>query len=103
MVNSANNLWTYGTGVFSGQSTDRQSAYVVNTTVSPKINGDIMPNYSNTLTSYSHFYRDFTFTGSSAFLDFDWIAWAENAAGATQYDYGAVVITTTATTPLYQH
>jgi hypothetical protein len=60
------------------------------------------PDYTITTANVSHFYKDFALPSDvdSITLSFDWKCQGENAAGVTQYDYGAVVITTTGTTPV---
>jgi hypothetical protein len=60
------------------------------------------PDYTITTANVSHFYKDFVLPldVDSITLSFDWKCQGENAAGVTQYDYGAVVITTTGTTPV---
>lgn len=90
VVNDATNVWVVGQAEsFSGTS----SAYISN-------NGGTSASYTNTIAATSHFYKDFTLPDGANTLTFDWKCEAENAAGATQYDYGAVVITDTTTTPV---
>jgi hypothetical protein len=69
------------------------SAYISN-------DGGTSALYTNTVAAIGHFYKDFTLPAGINTLTFDWKCEAENAAGATQYDYGAVVITDTTTTPV---
>lgn len=89
VVNDATNVWVVGQAEsLSGTS----SAYVSN-------DGGVSAAYTITVAATSHFYKDFVLPLSSTTLTFDWKCEAENAAGATQYDYGAVVITDTGTTP----
>lgn len=90
VANNTTNVWVVGTAEKSGGT---YSAYVSN-------NGGTSASYDINTAQASHFYKDFTFPSSQTItLTFDWKCQGENAAGATQYDYGAVVITTTGTTP----
>jgi hypothetical protein len=90
VVNDTVNQWVIGTADTNGGT---YSVYVSNDGTSNS--------YTITAADVSHFYRDFTFpsTYDNLYLKFDWKCWGENAAAATQYDYGAIVMTTTATTP----
>lgn len=92
VVNNTTNVWVVGQAQHNGGTS---SAYISN-------NGGASANYNNIVPNISHFYKDFTFgsTADAISLVFDWKCDGENAAGATQYDYGAVVITTTGTTPV---
>jgi hypothetical protein len=105
---------TNGWTVVNGAQTNK---WIVNTgtsyegTYSAYASSGTSVSYNNTATSIVHFYKDFnipsTFTTPDGniktvdycYLDFRWRCTGENAAAATQYDYGAVVITTTGTTP----
>lgn len=91
VANGGTNAWTVGTATASGGT---YSAYISN-------DGGTSNAYTNTVAQVSHIYRDITIPSSatSAMLQFNWRAVGENAAGATQYDYGAVVIANTGTTP----
>ena len=92
VVNDTTNVWVVGQAENNGGTS---SAYVSD-------DGGTSASYTITAADVSHFYKDFTFDTnvSSIYLQFDWKCQGENAAGATQYDYGAVVITTTGTTPV---
>lgn len=85
------NKWYVG----SGTSYDgTYSAYVSN-------DSGVTPAYTITATSVVHFYKDFTLPSSGNIkLSFKWKAAAENGTAATYWDYGTVVITSTATTPV---
>jgi hypothetical protein len=91
VVNDTENIWVVGQAESNGGTS---SAYVSN-------DGGTSATYNINNAEVSHFYKDFTFDSNlqSVSLSFDWKCQGENAAGATQYDYGAVVITSTATTP----
>ena len=104
VVNGATNFWTVGVSEFSG-SNDNYSAYITNANNTDYYGAEFnnfdnraLAQYTIATTQVSHFYKDFTLTSAST-LTFNWKCWGENGAGATSYDYGAVVITTTATTP----
>lgn len=92
VVNDTENIWVVGQAENNGGTS---SAYVSN-------DGGASATYNINNAEVSHFYKDFTFPSdvTSLYLTFDWKCQGENAAGATQYDYGAVVITTTGTTPV---
>lgn len=92
VVNNTVNVWVVGQAQNNGGIS---SAYISD-------DGGATASYTITTANVSHFYKDFTIPSgvSSAYLQFDWKCQGENAAGATQYDYGAVVITTTGTTPV---
>lgn len=92
LVNNTTNIWVVGQAENNGGTS---AAYISN-------NGGTTATYTNTTPNVSHFYKDFTFssTANAISLIFDWKCQGENAAAATQYDYGAVVITTTGTTPV---
>jgi hypothetical protein len=92
VVNDTTNVWVVGQAENNGGTS---SAYVSD-------DGGTSASYTNTTSNISHFYKDFTLQPdiSIVYLEFDWKCQGENAAGATQYDYGAVVITTTGTTPV---
>ena len=95
VVNDTTNVWVVGQAQ-NNTSGGTSSAYVSD-------DGGTTASYTNTTTNISHFYKDFAFTGtgiSSVYIQFDWKCQGENDAGATQYDYGAVVITSTGTTPV---
>lgn len=103
VANDTTNFWTVGVSEFSG-SNDTFAAYITTANITTYY-GDELNNLDNkALAQYtstanvSHFYKDFTLTSAST-LTFNWKCWGENGAAATNYDYGAVVITTTATTP----
>jgi len=105
VVNNATNFWTVGVSEFSG-SNDNYSAYITNandiTYYGSEFNNfdnRALAQYTTTTTQVSHFYKDFTFTSVST-LTFNWKCWGENGFSSTNYDYGAVVITTTGTTPV---
>lgn len=93
VVNDDTNEWVIGTAENNTPSGLR-AAYISD-------DGGASATYSINTPNVSHFYRDFEIPGgiNSAILSFDWKSWAENAGGATQYDYGAVVLTNTSTTP----
>ena len=95
VANGATNKWTVGSATTSGGT---YSAYITTgaTGTTTALNA-----YDVNTAQVSHLYRDITFPSSanSITLKFNWRAQGENASVATQYDYGAVVITTTATTP----
>ncbi|NIP32104.1 MAG: hypothetical protein GTO02_22170 [Candidatus Dadabacteria bacterium] len=92
VVNDTTNVWVVGQAENNGGTS---SAYVSD-------DGGTSASYTITTANVSHFYKDFTIDSSfdSVYLEFDWKCQGENAAGATQYDYGTVVITTTGTTPV---
>jgi hypothetical protein len=90
VTNDATNVWVVGTAESNGGI---YSAYISN-------DGGTSASYTNTVAAIGHFYKDFTLPAGTNTLTFDWKCEAENAAGATQYDYGAVVITDTTTTPV---
>lgn len=92
VVNDTTNVWVVGQAENNGGTS---SAYVSD-------DGGVTASYTITTANISHFYKDFTIPSdlSSVYLEFDWKCQGENAAGATQYDYGTVVITTTGTTPV---
>lgn len=92
VTNDTTNVWVIGQAENNGGTS---SAYVSD-------DGGTSASYTITTANVSHFYKDFTFDSSldRVYLEFDWKCQGENAAGATQYDYGAVVITTTGTTPV---
>ena len=89
-VQDATNVWVVGQAEFTGGTS---SAYVSN-------DGGSSATYTKTVADVSHFYMDFEFQSEYDTMEitFDWKCWGENAAGATQYDYGCVVITDTGTT-----
>ena len=90
VVNNTENIWVVGQAENNGGTS---SAYISN-------DGGVSATYNINNTQVSHFYKDITFAaGASASLVFDWKCEAENAAGATQYDYGCVVVAATGTTP----
>jgi hypothetical protein len=92
VANAVTNRWFVGTAE-NNTSDGSYSVYISN-------DNGVNNTYNNASVSISHFYKDFTFNNASNItLSFDWKCQGENAAGATQYDYGAVVVTTTATTP----
>jgi hypothetical protein len=90
VANAATNAWYVGTATNNGGTF---SAYISN-------NGGVTNTYTINVTQVSHFYRDITFPDGKVTLKFDWKSWAENGAGATSFDYGAVVITNTTVTPV---
>lgn len=92
VVNNTTNVWVVGQAQNNGGTS---SAYISD-------DGGTTASYTINVANVSHFYKDFTFNSSlnRVYLEFDWKCQGENAAGATQYDYGAVVITTTGTTPV---
>lgn len=103
VANDTTNFWTVGVSEFSGTN-DTFAAYITtanNTTYYGaefnNLDNKALAQYTSTA-NVSHFYKDFTLTSAST-LTFNWKCWGENGAAATNYDYGAVVITTTATTP----
>ncbi len=92
VVNDTENIWVVGQ---AENNTDggTSSAYISN-------DGGSSATYNINNAEVSHFYKDFTFdAGGDISLVFDWKCQAENAAAETNWDYGAVVITSTATTP----
>lgn len=92
VVNDAENVWVVGQSENNGGTS---SAYISN-------NGGTSASYNVNNADVSHIYKDFTFSNDAENIQliFDWKCQGENAAGATQYDYGAVVISTTGTTPV---
>lgn len=92
VVNDTTNQWYVGT------------AQTVNGTYGAYVSSDggATATYNKTVNDVSHFYKNFTIPSSAttAYLIFDWKCWGENAAGATQYDYGAICIVDTGTTPV---
>lgn len=88
-ANNGTNAWYVGTSTSSGGT---YSAYISNDAGTTNA-------FTNTLTQVSHFYKDITFPDGDVTLSFNWKAWGENAGASTSYDYGAVVITDTTTTP----
>jgi len=105
VVNNATNFWTVGTSEFSG-SNDNYSAYITNSNNTTYYGSEFnnfdnraLAQFTTTTTQVSHFYKDFTFTSAST-LTFNWKCWGEDGFSSTSYDYGAVVITTTGTTPV---
>lgn len=93
VVNDSENIWVIGTAE-NNTVGGSYGAYISN-------DGGTSATYNINNSEISHFYRDFEISStlSSAVITFDWICWGENAAGATQYDYGAVVLADTGTTP----
>lgn len=97
VVNSTGiNRWVVGTATsFSGS----YSAYISN-------NGGLTNTYTITggpNPEVSHFYKDITIPNESGdfYLYFKWKSWGENSVtDVTFYDFGSVVVTTTATTPV---
>lgn len=106
VVNNATNIWTVGVSEFSGTN-DNYSAYITNANNTTYYGSEFNNSDNRALAQYttgtaqvSHFYKDFTFTSAST-LTFNWKCWGENGTGnAINYDYGAIVITTTGTTPV---
>lgn len=108
VVNNATTFWVVGVSEFSGTS-DSYSAYITTANNIQSYGNEFgifdnraLPAYvnaANNQNNVSHFYKDFTFTSAST-LTFNWKCWGENAAAATAFDYGTVVLTTTATTPV---
>lgn len=92
VVNDTTNVWVIGTAENNGGS---YSAYISD-------DGGTSASYTITTSNISHFYKDFVLPSGydKISLSFNWKCQGENAAGVTQYDYGAVVITTTGTTPV---
>lgn len=93
VVNDDTNIWEIGTAENNTPSGSR-AVYISD-------DGGNNATYNITTANVSHFYRDFVIPAgvNSAVLSFDWKSWAENDGGATQYDYGTVVLTNTTTTP----
>lgn len=93
VVNDTVNVWVVGTAENSTTG-GTYSAYISN-------NGGTSATYTLTNAEVSHFYRDFEIPNvvDGVHLVFDWKSWGENAAGASQYDFGAVVMADTGTTP----
>lgn len=91
VVNDTTNQWAIGTAQVD---TGTYGLYGSN-------DGGTTANYSN-VGDASHIYKDFTFPSSATniTLTFVWRSFMENAAGATQYDYGTVNIIDTGTTPV---
>jgi hypothetical protein len=89
VVNDTTNKWEVGTAVSNGGSYGVYGSDDGGTTSGYQNVGDV-----------SHFYIDLSFpAGETITLTFDWNCnMDDNGAGATQYDYGAVVITDTGTT-----
>lgn len=108
VVNDDTNFWVVGTSEFSGTN-DTFAAYITESNVTAYYGNELVGFENRALATYnngaltdqvSHFYKDFTFTSAST-LTFNWKCWGENGTGsAINYDYGAVVLTTTATTPV---
>lgn len=107
VVNGATNFWVVGTSEFSGTN-DNYAAYITNANNTNYYGVDFnggdnkaLARYSTGTAQVSHFYKDFTLTSAST-LTFNWKCWGENGltTSPTNYDYGTVVITTTATTPV---
>lgn len=95
LVNDTTNVWVIGSAQ-NNTSGGTFSAYISD-------DGGTTAGYTITVSNVSHFYKDFTFssTADSIILLFDWKCQGENTAGnAVQYDYGTVVITDTAVTPV---
>lgn len=94
VVQTGVNAWMNGTAEFKPSiSGSTKAAYISN-------NGSTAA-YTITVSTANHFYRDVTFPANKkTYLKFDWRCIGENAAGATQYDYGAVCIVDTSTTPV---
>ena len=92
VVNDSTNLWVIGTAENNTPSGSR-AAYISS-------NGGTSATYNITTANVSHIYRDFIIPNATTVtLSFDWKSWAENSGSATQYDYGAVVLTDTTITP----
>lgn len=94
IANGATNQWRIGTAQNFGSGT--YSIYISN-------DGGTTAAYTITTTQISHFWRDFTIPNTSGdiYLSFEWKCNGENQAGSTtNYDYGSVYVTTTATTPV---
>jgi hypothetical protein len=93
LVNDSQNGWVVGTD--NGTNHGTYSAYISD-------DGGTTASYTITNPEVSHLYIDFTIPSNAidAELKFDWRSWAENAGGATNYDYGTVVIADTTTTPV---
>jgi hypothetical protein len=91
VVNDTTNVWVVGQAE-NNTSGGTSSAYVSD-------DGGTSASYTITTANVSHFYKDIVIPESGE-LVFDWKCQGENAGGVTQYDYGAVVITTTGTTPV---
>jgi hypothetical protein len=94
VVNDTTNVWVIGTAqnITTGGS---RAVYISN-------DGGTTAAYTVTVANISHIYIDLTIPSSAndALLVFDWKSWGENAAGATQYDYGTVNMVNTTTTPV---
>jgi hypothetical protein len=92
VVNDSENIWVVGQAENNGGTS---AAYVSN-------NGGTSATYNINNAEVSHFYKDFTIPSNaeSITLTFDWKCQGENAAAATQYDYGTVVIAPIGTTPV---
>jgi hypothetical protein len=91
VTNNTTNVWVVGQAENNGGTS---SAYISD-------DGGTSASYTITTANVSHFYKDFTFPANNIItLTFDWKCQGENAGGATQYDYGAVVIAPTGTTPV---
>jgi hypothetical protein len=94
ITNDTTNQWFIGSAENFGSGNN--SIYISN-------NNGVSAGYTITTTQVSHFWRDFTFPNTSGdiFLSFEWKCNGENQAGSTtNYDYGQVYVTTTATTPV---
>lgn len=94
IANGATNQWNIGVAQNFGSGTN--SIYISN-------DGGTTAAYTITTTQVSHFWRDFTIpnTDGDIFLSFEWKCNGENQVGSTtNYDYGSVYVTTTATTPV---
>lgn len=92
LANDSENIWVVGQAQSNGGTS---AAYISN-------NGGTSATYNVNNPEVSHFYKNFTFSSgvTSLSLVFDWKCQGENSAGATQYDYGCVVITDTSTNPV---
>jgi hypothetical protein len=90
VVNDTTNQWVVGT---ADTETGIYSSYVSD-------DGGVTPEYDNTISQVSHFYKDITFSSGATniILSFDWKCGGEDGGSRTSWDYGAVVITDTTDT-----
>lgn len=94
VVNDTTNVWVIGTAQ-NRTTGGTRAAYISS-------DGGTSASYTITTAKVSHMYINITIPSgiNDAILVFDWKSWGEDAAGATQYDYGTVVMTDTTTTPV---
>ena len=93
LANDTTNVWTIGDAE-NNTTGGSYSIYISNT------DGD-SASYNETVANISHVWLEVTIPSSAVdvILSFDWKSWAENGAGATNWDYGTVNITDTTPVP----